>query len=152
MNNTIYTNTFRWLKHHLIPITTIAIMSIMVTFTGLASASESETIESMMSAEERLKSGLDTLTAGQRQFLNNWLKENYGSRTESVVTRTALDEQRELPEQPARLEATPDAIEAEVDRRVAEKLADNREVEKTKPLEREEYPCSVQIPQSDQPS
>ena len=107
----------------------------MVIFTGLASASESENIESVMSAEERLRSGVDTLTAEQRQFLNDWLKENYGRRTESVVTRTALDEQSELSKQPAKLEATPEAIEAEIDRRVAAKLVDKRESEKTKQSE-----------------
>lgn len=135
MNSTIYTNTFRWLKRHLISITAIGISSFMVIFTGLASASESENIESVMSAEERLRSGVDTLTAEQRQFLNDWLKENYGRRTESVVTRTALDEQSELSKQPAKLEATPEAIEAEIDRRVAAKLVDKRESEKTKQSE-----------------
>ena len=104
----------------------------MVISTGLALASESENIESVMSAEERLKSGVDTLTAEQRKFLNNWLKENYGRRNESVVTRTTADGRSELPEQPTKLEATPEAIEAEVDRRVAAKLADKSESEKTK--------------------
>ena len=104
----------------------------MMIFTGLALASESDNIESAMSAEERVKSGVDTLTAEQRQFLNNWLKENYDRRTESVVTRTTPDEQSASTEQPAKLEATPEAIVAEVDRRVAAKLADKRESEKTK--------------------
>ena len=132
MNNTIYISTFRWLKRHLISITAIGITSFMVIFTGLASASESENIESVMSAEERLKSGVDTLTAEQRKFLNDWLKQNYGRRSESVVTRTTADGRSELPEQPAKLEATPEAIEAEVDRRVAAELADKSESEKTK--------------------
>ncbi len=132
MNNTIYMSTFRWLKRHLISITATIITSFMVISTGLALASESENIESVMSAEERLKSGVDTLTAEQRQFLNNWLKENYDRRIESVVTRTTADEQSESTEQPVKLEATPEAIEAEVDRRVAAKLANKRENEKTK--------------------
>ena len=132
MNNTIYMSTFRWLKRHLISITATIITSFMVISTGLALASESENIESVMSAEERLKSGVDTLTAEQRKFLNNWLKENYGRRNESVVTRTTADGRSELPEQPAKLEATPEAIEAEVDRRVAAKLADKSDSEKTK--------------------
>ena len=132
MNNTIYMSAFRWLKRHLIPITAIGITSFMVIFTGLASASESENIESVMSAEERLKSGVDTLTAEQRKFLNDWLKQNYGRRSESVVTRTTADGRSELPEQPAKLEATPETVEAEVDRRVAAKLADKSESKKTK--------------------
>ena len=104
----------------------------MMIFTGLALASEPDNIESAMSAEERVKSGVDTLTAEQRQFLNNWLKEHYDRRTESVVTRTTPDKQSASTEQPAKLEATPEAIVAEVDRRVAAKLADKRESEKTK--------------------
>ena len=132
MSNTIGTSTFRRLKHPLASTTTIGITSFMMIFTGLALASESDNIESAMSAEERVKSGVDTLTAEQRQFLNNWLKENYDHRTESVVTRTTPDEQSASTEQPAELEATPEAIVAEVDRRVAAKLADKRESEKTK--------------------
>ena len=85
-----------------------------------------------MSAEERLQSGVDTLTAEQRKFLNNWLKENYGRRTDSAVARTTADKQSKSTEQPAKLEATPEAIEAEVDRRVAAKLANKRESEKAK--------------------
>ena len=104
----------------------------MMIFNGPALASESDNIESVMNAEERLKSGVDTLTVEQRQFLNNWLKENYDRRTENVVTRTAADEQSASTEQPVKLEATPEAIEAEVDRRVAAKLADKGESEKTK--------------------
>ena len=132
MNNTIYTTTFRGLRHKLASTTAIGITSVMMIFTGPTLGSESDNIESVMSAEERLQSGVDTLTAEQRQFLNNWLKENYDRRTESAVARTTADEQSESTEQPAKLEATPEAIEAEVDRRVAAKLADKRESEKAK--------------------
>ena len=132
MSNTIGTSTFRRFGHQLASTTAIGITSFMMIFIGPALASESDNIESAMSAEERVKSGVDTLTAEQRQFLNNWLKENYGRRTESVVTRTTPDEQSASTEQPAKSEATPEAIEAEVDRRVAAKLADKRESEKTK--------------------
>ena len=132
MSNTIGTSTFRRLEHQLASTTAIGITSFIMIFTGLALASESDNIESAMSAEERVKSGVDTLTAEQRQFLYNWLKENYDRRTESVVTSTTPDEQSASTEQPAKLEATPEAIEAEVDRRVAAKLADKRESEKTK--------------------
>ena len=102
----------------------------MMIFTGPTLGSESDNIESVMSEEERLQSGVDTLTAEQRKFLYNWLKENYGRRTESAVARTTADKQSKSTEQPAKLEATPEAIEAEVDRRVAAKLADNRASEK----------------------
>ena len=132
MNNTIGMSTSRWLKRHLVSITAIGITSFMMIFNGPALASESDNIESVMSTEERLKSGVDTLTAEQRQFLNNWLEENYGRRTESAVARTTADKPSESTEQPAKLKATPEAIEAEVDRRVAAKLADKRESEKAK--------------------
>jgi hypothetical protein len=132
MNNTIGMSTSRWLKRHLVSITAIGITSFMMIFNGPALASESDNIESVMSTEERLKSGVDTLTAEQRQFLNNWLKENYGRHTESAVARTTADKPSESTEQPAKLKATPEAIEAEVDRRVAAKLADERESEKAK--------------------
>ena len=132
MNNTIGMSTARWLKRHLVSITAIGITSFMMIFNGPALASESDNIESVMSTEERLKSGVDTLTAEQRQFLNNWLEENYGRRTESAVARTTADKPSESTEQPAKLKATPEAIEAEVDRRVAAKLADKRESEKAK--------------------
>ena len=132
MSNTIGISTCRRLKHQLASTTAIGITSFMMIFTGPALASESDNIESVMSAEERVKSGVDSLTAEQRQFLNNWLKENYDRRTESVVTRTTPDEQSASTEQPAKLEATPEAIVAEVDRRVAAELADKRESEKTK--------------------
>ncbi|RPG90073.1 MAG: hypothetical protein CBD17_005365 [Cellvibrionales bacterium TMED157] len=125
-------STFRWLKRHTASITAIGVTSFMMISNGPALASESGNIESVMSAEERLKSGVDTLTAEQREFLNNWLQENYGRRTESVVTRTTTDKQSESTEQPAKLKAPPEAIEAEVDRRVAAKLADKRESEKAK--------------------
>ena len=132
MNNTIYMSTSHCLKRYLISLTAIGITSFMMILVGPASASESENIENVMSAEERLKSGVDTLTAEQRQFLNEWLKEHYGRRSESDVTRITADDPSELSEQPAKLEATPEAIEAEVDRRVAAKLADKRESENTK--------------------
>jgi hypothetical protein len=132
MSNTIGMSTCRRLKHQLASITAIGITSFMMIFNGSALASESDNIETVMSAEERLKSGVETLTAEQRQFLNNWLKENYDRRTDNVVTRTAADEQSASTEQPVKLEATPEAIEAEVDRRVAAKLADKGESETTK--------------------
>lgn len=131
MNNKIYMSTFLWLKRHLISVTTIGITSFLVTFTGLASASESENIERVMSPEERLKSGVDTLTTKQRQFLNDWLRENFGRRAESVVNKTTADERSELWEQGTDVGARPEAIEAEVDRRVAAKLANNRERERS---------------------
>ncbi|MEC7096131.1 MAG: hypothetical protein VXW93_05825, partial [Pseudomonadota bacterium] len=60
MSNTIGISTCRRLKHQLASTTAIGITSFMMIFNGPALASESDNIESVMSAEERLKSGVDT--------------------------------------------------------------------------------------------
>lgn len=101
----------------------------MMTFPQGAQASEPGSIEDMMSAEERLKSGVDTLTAEQRQFLSDWLRENYARNPANVVSSPATVPDTS-PQQPASNEATADTIEDEIDRRVAARLADNRASEK----------------------
>ena len=83
----------------------------------------------MMSPEERQKSGVDTLTAEQRQFLSEWLLENYTRNPAKVVSSLATAPDTS-PQQAASNEATADTIEAEIDRRVAARLADNRASEK----------------------
>ena len=83
----------------------------------------------MMSPEERQKSGVDTLTAEQRQFLSEWLLENYARNPAKVVSSPATAPDTS-PQQAASNEATADTIEAEIDRRVAARLADNRASEK----------------------
>ena len=83
-----------------------------------------------MSAEERLKSGVDTLTAEQRQFLSEWLLENYTRNPAKVVSQSLETAPDTSPRQPASNEATADTIEDEIDRRVAARLADNRASEK----------------------
>jgi len=105
------------------------VTSSMMTFPLGAQASEPGSIEDMMSAEERLKSGVDTLTAEQRQFLSDWLRENYARNPAKVVSSPATVPDTS-PQQAASSEATADTIEAEVDRRVAARLADNRASEK----------------------
>ena len=37
-------------------------------------------LEQAMTKEERNRSGLDSLSADQRKFLNNWLQQRYGAR------------------------------------------------------------------------
>jgi hypothetical protein len=105
------------------------VTSSMMTFPLGAQASEPGSIEDMMSAEERLKSGVDTLTAEQRQFLSDWLRENYARNPAKVVSSPATVPDTS-PQQAASSEATADTIEAEIDRRVAARLADNRASEK----------------------
>lgn len=69
-------------------------------------------LERAMTDEERSRSGVDSLTAQQRQFLNDWLKARYVDETTDAPmdpSKTAITEAR--------------AIEVEVERRVAEKLS-----------------------------
>lgn len=69
-------------------------------------------LERAMTDEELNRSGVDSLTAQQRQFLNDWLKARYVDETTAAPmgpSKTAITEAR--------------AIEVEVERRVAEKLS-----------------------------
>lgn len=129
MKAATYKTPFRSFRHQLILVTAFIVTSSMMTFPLGAQASEPGSIEDMMSAEERLKSGVDTLTAEQRQFLSDWLRENYARNPAKVVSSPATVPDTS-PQQAASSEATADTIEAEIDRRVAARLADNRASEK----------------------
>ena len=129
MKAATYKTPFRSFRHQLILVTAFIVTSSMMTFPQGAQASEPGSIEDMMSAEERLKSGVDTLTAEQRQFLSDWLRENYARNPAKVVSSPATVPDTS-PQQAASSEATADTIEAEIDRRVAARLADNRASEK----------------------
>jgi len=129
MKAATYETPFRSFRHQLILVMAFIVTSSMMTFPLGAQASEPGSIEDMMSAEERLKSGVDTLTAEQRQFLSDWLRENYARNPAKVVSSPATVPDTS-PQQAASSEATADTIEAEVDRRVAARLADNRASEK----------------------
>ena len=129
MKAATYETPFRSFRHQLILVMAFVVTSSMMTFPLGAQASEPGSIEDMMSAEERLKSGVDTLTAEQRQFLSEWLRENYARNPAKVVSSPATVPDTS-PQQAASSEATADTIEAEVDRRVAARLADNRASEK----------------------
>jgi hypothetical protein len=104
------------------------VTSSMMTF-PLGAQAEPGGFKDMMSPEERQKSGVDTLTAEQRQFLSEWLLENYTRNPAKVVSSPATAPDTS-PQQAASNEATADTIEAEIDRRVAARLADNRASEK----------------------
>ena len=129
MKAATYETPFRSFRHQLILVTAFVVTSSMMTFSQGVQASEPGGIEDMMSAEERLKSGVDTLTAEQRQFLSDWLRENYARNPAKVVSSPATVPDTS-PQQAASSEATADTIEAEIDRRVAARLADNRASEK----------------------
>ena len=128
MKDTTDETPFRSFRHHLILVTAFVVTSSMMTF-PLGAQPEPGGLKDMMSPEERQKSGVDTLTAEQRQFLSEWLLENYTRNPAEVVSSPATAPDTS-PQQAASNEATADTIEAEIDRRVAARLADNRASEK----------------------
>ena len=128
MKDTTDETPFRSFRHHLILVTAFVVTSSMMTF-PLGAQAEPGGLKDMMSPEERQKSGVDTLTAEQRQFLSEWLLENYARNPAKVVSSPATAPDTS-PQQAASNEATADTIEAEIDRRVAARLADNRASEK----------------------
>ena len=94
----------------------------LCTATSSIAAPTFESLDKAMTADERVKSGIDSLTAQQREFLNSWLKARYGepaqveaSESDTAIVRT--------PATPVNTEADAQAIETEVERRVAAKLA-----------------------------
>ena len=128
MKDTTDETPFRSFRHQLILVTAFVVTSSMMTF-PLGAQAEPGGLKDMMSPEERQKSGVDTLTAEQRQFLSEWLLENYTRNPAKVVSSPATAPDTS-PQQAASNEATADTIEAEIDRRVAARLADNRASEK----------------------
>lgn len=94
----------------------------LCTATSSIAAPTFESLDKAMTADERVKSGIDSLTAQQREFLNSWLKARYGepaqaeaSESDTAIVRT--------PATSVTTEADAQAIETEVERRVAAKLA-----------------------------
>ena len=88
-------------------------------------ASTFEPLDKAMTPDERVKSGTDSLTARQ-QFPNAWLQKNYMRNPARLASKTRAAAQSEY------VNATPEAIEAKIDHRVAAKLADNRVNEQNK--------------------
>ena len=82
-------------------------------------------LEQAMTKEERNRSGLDSLSAEQRKFLNNWLQQRYGPDATNVreETDSSADTAVQLSEQSSQEKV----IEAEVERRVAEELATRKQ-------------------------
>ena len=94
----------------------------LCTATSSIAAPTFESLDKAMTADERVKSGIDSLTVQQREFLNSWLKARYGepaqveaSEPDTAIVRT--------PATSVTTEADAQAIETEVERRVAAKLA-----------------------------
>ena len=94
----------------------------LCTATSSIAAPTFESLDKAMTADERIKSGIDSLNPEQREFLNSWLKARYGepaqaeaSESDTAIVRT--------PATSVTTEADAQAIETEVERRVAAKLA-----------------------------
>ena len=83
--------------------------------------SDFQPLEQAMTKEERSQSGVDSLTAEQRIFLNNWLQQRYGSDAPNIraETKNSANTMVQLPVQSSEEKV----IEAEVERRVAQELA-----------------------------
>ncbi len=94
----------------------------LCTATCSIAASTFESLDKAMTPDERVKSGIDSLTAQQREFLNSWLKARYGEppHIEASASDTAIVS---APTTAVTTETTAQAIETEVERRVAAKLA-----------------------------
>lgn len=104
----------------------VATATLVYVASWTSSAIASDAIETQMTPEERVKSGIDILSDKQRAFLNSWLRQraevqdlpvNSSSTTETVTATTA---------NVAAPNNEPGDIEAEIDRRVAEKLSKQR--------------------------
>ena len=107
----------RWVKRGLV-------LPLWVSISVMAETSF-QPIERAMTDEERHRSGLSSLTAEQRQFLNDWLSARYGDATAKAPLKRSKPAvtQIQTSEQPAEEKA----IEAEVERRVAQELATRKQ-------------------------
>lgn len=82
-------------------------------------------LEQAMTKEERSQSGVDSLTAEQRKFLNNWLQQRYGTQASNI--RQETDGSVETTAQLSAQASEEKVIEAEVERRVAQELANRKQ-------------------------
>ena len=100
----------------------LALVAPLLTAAIASADTAYQPLERAMTDEERVRSGVDSLTSKQRQYLNDWLKKRYGEAAsedsqERVTTRTSP------PPKPSKQTA----IDEEVERRVAEELAMRKE-------------------------
>jgi hypothetical protein len=80
-----------------------------------------QSLEQAMTKEERSRSGIDSLSAEQRKFLNNWLQQHYGTGPINIQTETDSSADRTVQTSEEQV------IEAEVERRVAQELATRKQ-------------------------
>ena len=102
-------------------LTKLALVAPLLTAVIASADTAYQPLERAMTDEERVRSGVDSLTSKQRQYLNDWLKTRYGEAAsvdsqERVITRT------NSPLKPSKQTA----IDEEIERRVAEELASRK--------------------------
>lgn len=108
-----------------------AAVSLLVPLWMPATASadtDFQPLEQAMTKEERNRSGVDSLSAEQRKFLNNWLQQRYGA--DATNMREETDSSADTTVQLSEQSSQEKVIEAEVERRVARELATRKQPSK----------------------
>lgn len=82
-------------------------------------------LEQAMTKEERSRSGVDSLSAEQRKFLNGWLQQRYGTDASDIQAEAQSSTKRTV--QLSTDSGEEKVIEAEVERRVAQELATRKQ-------------------------
>ena len=94
-------------------------------------------LEQAMTKEERSRSGIDSLSPEQRNFLNNWLQERYGTGATTMRAETDTSDNKTV--QRSAESSEEKVIASEVERRVAQELATRKQpakaVSKSGPFE-----------------
>ena len=96
----------------------LALVAPLLTAAIASADTAYQPLERDMTDEERVRSGVDSLTSKQRQYLNDWLKARYGEAA-SVDSQERVTTRTNSTPKPSKQTA----IDKEVERRVAEELA-----------------------------
>ena len=100
----------------------LALVAPLLTAAIASADTAYQPLERAMTDEERVRSGVDSLTSKQRQYLNDWLKARYGEAA-SVDSQERVTTRTNSTPKPSKQTA----IDEEIDRRVAEELATRKE-------------------------
>ena len=100
----------------------LALVAPLLTAAIASADTAYQPLERAMTDEERVRSGVDSLTSKQRQYLNDWLKARY-SEAASVDSQERVTTRANSLPKPGKQTA----IDEEIERRVAEELATRKE-------------------------
>ena len=100
----------------------LALVAPLLTAAIASADTAYQPLERAMTDEERVRSGVDSLTSKQRQYLNDWLKARYGE-APSVDSQERATTRTNSTPKPSKQTA----IDEEIERRVAEELATRKE-------------------------